>query len=102
MNKKHVVFAFIALAAIGGAFYFGTATNHVLAATKSSVSISLDDSANLTKEEKVAFQAVVSSLEKLNKISNPSTEKKRVRFVEIGGYCFLKSGGEYQVVNCPE
>lgn len=101
MNKKHVVFAFIALVAIGGAVYFGTTTNHVLAATKSSMSISFDDSANLTKEEKAAFQSVVSSLENLKKVTNTTVEKRKVRFVEIDGYCFLKSGREYQVIECP-
>lgn len=101
-NKKFLAGVLIvAIVAIGGAAYFWAGVNQVSAATKTTVAsnVVLDESANLTKQEKAAFKAVVASLNKLNKVTSSSTSKIK-RFVVIDGYCFIKSGGTYTNVPC--
>lgn len=99
MNKKHGVFAFIAMAAIGGAVYFGSVANKASAAT-AQPKVYVDESSQLTKQEKAAFEAVVVSLKNLQKVSSSETSKIK-RFVQIGEYCFIKSGRDYTNVPCP-
>lgn len=91
----------VAIVATGGAIYFGAATQQASAATKMPVSarVILDESAKLTKEEKAAFAAVVTSMNNLQKVTS-SPNSKIKRYVEIGGYCFVKEGRTYTPVSC--